>query len=64
MALTEKQVLSEAARLVTAIISNLADKDLPYERNLQAVKDAAIVLKEAERIAKKMLDTHLKLKLH
>ena len=64
MALTEKQVLSEAARLVSLTISNLADKDLPYERNLQAVKDATRVLKEANKIVDKVLAAHLKLKLH
>jgi len=64
MALTKEEVLSEAASLVNFIVDKLADKDLPYERNEEAVVDAGRVLFVASQMADMLLIKHKEFKLH
>lgn len=44
MALTKKEILSDASDLVTDLIADLAKEGLTFQENLEALKDARAVL--------------------
>ena len=52
MALSNEEVLSKATRLANELVADLAVKDLPIERNTQAIADAVLVVEITARILK------------
>jgi hypothetical protein len=56
MILTEQQVLSDAAELITDLVTSLDAEGLSYEEKSEALEDARRIFERTERVLRIMLE--------